>query len=128
MPNGVYYGSRGVAIWADFELFEIVGGAGDINISISMPNYCDEPYGDLVMYITKVLSAWTEVWGTACCSKAAKSSIFCCVLLRCFVIEPSAALHGRMTSMPNEISYYITATTHKTRLHIVEYDTEWLWF
>ena len=62
VPNGVYYGSRGVAIWADFELFEIVGGAGDINISISMPNYCDEPYGDLVMYITKVLSAWTEVW------------------------------------------------------------------
>ena len=27
-----------------------------------MPNYCDEPYGDLVLYVNKVLSAWTEVW------------------------------------------------------------------
>ena len=102
--------------------------AADINNSISMPNYRNGPYLDLGMYAKKGSGAWAEVWGTACCSKAAKSSIFCCVLLRCFVIEPSAALHGRMTSMPNEISYYITATTHKTRLHIVEYDTEWLWF
>ena len=27
-----------------------------------MRNYCDEPYGDLVLYVDKVLSAWTEVW------------------------------------------------------------------
>jgi len=34
----VYYGSSG-SLWADFEIFEILGGAGDINNSTSMPNY-----------------------------------------------------------------------------------------
>ena len=31
--------------------------------SISITNYCDEPFSDLVLYdVDKVLSAWTEVW------------------------------------------------------------------
>ena len=37
-------------------------GAGDICNSISTPNYCDEPYSDLVLSANKVLSSWTEVW------------------------------------------------------------------
>ena len=45
-----------------FEISEILGGAGDINNSISMPNYCNGPHGDLGVYVDKVLSAWTEVW------------------------------------------------------------------
>ena len=32
------FGSRR-SFWADFRDFEILGGAGDINNSISMPNY-----------------------------------------------------------------------------------------
>ena len=51
-----------VAIWADFNIFQILSKAGDINNSISMPNYCDEPYGDLAICVSKVRSAWTEVW------------------------------------------------------------------
>ena len=51
----------GVAIWADFEIFKILGGAGDIHNSTRTSNYCDEPYGDLGMYVKKLLSAWTEV-------------------------------------------------------------------
>ena len=45
-----------------FEIFEILGGAGDINDSISMPNYCNEPYLRLLPFANKVFSAWTEVW------------------------------------------------------------------
>ena len=37
-PEGQGFGSRG-SFWADFEIFEILGGAGDIYNSISMPNY-----------------------------------------------------------------------------------------
>ena len=51
----------GVTIWADFEIFKILGGTGDMYNSTSTPNYCDEPYVDLGMYVNKVLSAWTEV-------------------------------------------------------------------
>ena len=29
--------------------------------STSTPNYCDEPYGDLGLYVSKVLSAWADV-------------------------------------------------------------------
>ena len=53
-----------------FEIFEILGGAGDINDSISMTNYCDEPYIQLGLYANKVLSAWTEVWTGSYCSRA----------------------------------------------------------
>ena len=35
-----------------------------------MPNYCDVPYGDLVLYVTKVLCAWTEVWSGSYRSRA----------------------------------------------------------
>ena len=42
--------------------FEVQGEAGDIKNSTSMPNYCDEPYGDLGICENKILSAWTEVW------------------------------------------------------------------
>ena len=45
-----------------FEIFEILGGAGDINNSISMLNYCNGPYIRLLPCANKVLSAWTEVW------------------------------------------------------------------
>ena len=58
-----------------------------------MPKYCDEPYGELVIDITKVLSAWTEVWVSICFLKLTKSSIF---LFRFFfATERSAALTGR---------------------------------
>ena len=53
------------------DIFEITGGAGDIDNSTSMPNYCDEPYGDLGMYVTKVVSAWTKAWTDAWPSRAA---------------------------------------------------------
>ena len=49
----------GGRLWEDFH---DSGRAGNINNSISMPNYCDERYGDLGMYVNEVLSAWTEVW------------------------------------------------------------------
>ena len=45
-----------------FEIFEILGWAGDIYNSISVLNYCDGPYIHLGRYVNKVLSAWTEVW------------------------------------------------------------------
>ena len=45
-----------------FEIFEILGEAGDINNSISMPNYCNGPYIHLLPCTNKVFSAWTEVW------------------------------------------------------------------
>ena len=51
-------------------IFEILGGAGDINNSISMPNYCDGPYIPFLLCTNKVLSAWTEVWSGAWPSRA----------------------------------------------------------
>jgi len=51
-----------VAIWADFDVFHILGEVADINNSTSMPNYCDGPHLDLGVCVNKVLSAWTEVW------------------------------------------------------------------
>ena len=44
-----------------FEILKILRGADDIHNSRSMPNYCDEPYGDLGMYVDKMFIAWTEV-------------------------------------------------------------------
>ena len=64
-----------------FEIFGILGGAGDINNSTRKHNYRDGPYSYLGMYIKKVLSAWTEVWTASCCPKPTKSSIFCCNFL-----------------------------------------------
>ena len=49
----------GVSIWAIFEFLDWVG---DINNSISFPNYCDGPHSDLDTCVNKVFSAWTEVW------------------------------------------------------------------
>ena len=43
---------------------------GDIDNSISMPNYCDEPHSNLGTYTKKGVSAWTEVWSGSYCSKA----------------------------------------------------------
>ena len=56
-------------VWQNFEIFEILGGAGDISNSISMPNYCDGPYIPLLLCANKVLSAWTEVWSGTCRSR-----------------------------------------------------------
>ena len=60
-PQGRLTWLTGVAIWAAFEILEILGGAGDIRNSTSTPKSCDEAYGDLGMYVNKVLSAWTEI-------------------------------------------------------------------
>ncbi len=49
-------------VWQNFEIFEILGGAGDIHNSTSIPNYCNEPCNDLGIYVNKVHSAWAEVW------------------------------------------------------------------
>ena len=51
----------------------ILGGAGDIYNSTSMPNYCDGPYIHLGVYINKVLSAWTKVWSSTWPSTASNS-------------------------------------------------------
>ena len=37
--------------------FLILGKTGDKHNSISLPNYCDEPYNDLGTYLNMVLSA-----------------------------------------------------------------------
>ena len=39
-----------------FEIFEILGEAGDINNLTSMPNYGDKPYRDLGICVNKFLS------------------------------------------------------------------------
>ena len=52
-----------VAIWT---IFEILGGAGDINNSTSKANYCNGPYIRLRPCANKVSSAWTEVWTGTC--------------------------------------------------------------
>ena len=67
--KGKVYVTRG-SFWEDFNIFEILGEAGDINNSTSMPNYQDGPYHDLVKYVNTVLSAWTEVWTISCPSRA----------------------------------------------------------
>ena len=67
--QGKGFGSRG-SFWADFEIFEILGGAGDIYNSISMPNYCDGPYIHLGVHVNEVPSAWTEVWSGSYRSRA----------------------------------------------------------
>ena len=53
-----------------FEIFEILGGAGDIHNTISMHNHCDGPYIALLLYASKDSSAWTEVWTGTCRSTA----------------------------------------------------------
>ena len=50
--------------------FRASGRAGDINNSINMPSYCDEPNGKLERYAKKDSSAWTEVWSGASPSRA----------------------------------------------------------
>ena len=50
------------SFWADFRDFEILGAAGDINNSISMPNYWYGLLSDLLLYTIEDYSAWTEVW------------------------------------------------------------------
>lgn len=44
----------GVSIW---EIFEFLDWAGDINNSISFPNYCDGPYSDPGTYVNEVIRA-----------------------------------------------------------------------
>ena len=54
------------SFWADFRDFVILGGAGDMNNSISTANYCNGPYCRLLPCANKVFSAWTEVWSYTC--------------------------------------------------------------
>ena len=54
------------SFWTDFRYFVILGGAGDINNSISTANYCNGPYIRLFPCAIKVFSAWTEVWSGTC--------------------------------------------------------------
>ena len=63
------FGSRRSRSGRIFEIFEILGGAGDINNSISISNYCNGPYIHLLPYTNKVFSAWTEVWTGTCRSR-----------------------------------------------------------
>ena len=58
------------SFWADFAIVEILGGAGDINNSISTANYKNEAYIRLLPCANKVFSAWTEVWTCTCLSVA----------------------------------------------------------
>ena len=66
IDQGQGFGSRGSRSGQMSIFFSVRDGAGDICNSISMMNYCDEPYSDLVLYANKVLSAWTEVWSGSC--------------------------------------------------------------
>ena len=74
------FGSRR-SFWVDFAIFEILGGAGDINNSISMANYGNEPYIRLLLCANKVFSAWTGVWTIPCGPKPTKPSIFVGIFL-----------------------------------------------
>ena len=49
-----------------FEIFVILGGAGDIKNSISTANCCDGPCIRLLPYPRKVFSAWTQVSSGTC--------------------------------------------------------------
>ena len=64
------FGSRRSRSGRIFEIFEILGGAGDINNSISMSNYCNGPYIHLLPCTNKVRRAWTEVWTGTWSSRA----------------------------------------------------------
>jgi len=119
--KGEGFCSRG-SFRADFNIFEILGEAGDINNSTSMPNYRDGPYGDLGVCVNKVHSAWTEVWTATCCPKPTKSSIFCCKFW------PSKHQPHSLVEIPtkiDEISYFNTATTHKPRLDTIQHENKW---
>ena len=48
----------------------LLGGAGDTYNSISMLNYCDGPYLDLDVCVSKGPSTWTEVWTATWPSRA----------------------------------------------------------
>ena len=54
------------SFWTDFREFVILGGAGDMNNSISTANYCNGPYSNLGKGVHKLRSAWTEVWSGTC--------------------------------------------------------------
>ena len=59
---GLVLGPQGRLLWfPGVAIFELLGGAGDIDNSTSMPNYCDGPYVDLGIYTTEVPSVWTAV-------------------------------------------------------------------
>ena len=60
------FGSRRSRSGQIFEIFVILGGAGDINNSISMPNHCNGPFSNLLPCANKVRSAWTEVGSATC--------------------------------------------------------------
>ena len=55
------FGSRGSRSGQIFDIFEILGGAGDIDNSISMPNYCDGSHIHVGVYTIKDTSALTDV-------------------------------------------------------------------
>ena len=69
VAQGQGIGSRGSDL-GRFRDFEILGGAGDIYNSTSMPTYCDGPYIHLGVYVNEVPSAWTEVWSDSYRSRA----------------------------------------------------------
>ena len=63
--NGTYYGSRGVAIWADFEIFQIFGGLEAHNSYQVKPTTEVKSYLYLCRYPRNVASAWAEDWSGA---------------------------------------------------------------
>ena len=79
------FGSRRSRSGQIFEIFEILGGAGDINYSISISNYCNGPYIHLLPCPHKVSSAWTEVWTVTWPSMA-------------FIIHPSVVMKKKRDS------------------------------
>ena len=116
------FGSRRTRSGQIFEIFGILGGAGDTNNSTSMNNYQYEPYRHLDTHPNKVSSAWTEVWTDTCCPKPTKSSIFCC---KCW---PSKHQLHSLVDIPtktDEISYFITAATHKPWLDTIQHENRW---
>ena len=63
MLKGVYYGSRGVAIWADFGIQEGIVMYSTRNLS---PATFIKSYRRLYAHTKKDSSAWTKVWSGSC--------------------------------------------------------------
>ena len=59
--KGKVLAPRGSRSGQIFDIFEILGGAGDIYNSISMPNYCDGSHIHVGVYTIKDTSALTDV-------------------------------------------------------------------
>ena len=106
MLKGVYYGSRGVAIWADFGIQEGIVMYSTRNLS---PATFIKSYRRLYAHTKKDSSAWTKVWSGSCPPMS---------LLRL----PVVAI-WKVSEFPGRLiiygSYLVTATTYLKSFHFL---------